>query len=98
MRRTGGSCTGPRPRVGPRRGRCSSSPSSHRAATVAVGLTKLLVQRSLTADLERHLADEALAIELSSRSADFQEFATQRKDRRAPDFEGRMTVDRGAST
>jgi 2-(1,2-epoxy-1,2-dihydrophenyl)acetyl-CoA isomerase len=59
------------------------------AATVAVGLTKLLVQRSLTVDLERHLADEALAIELSSRSADFQEAASARKDRRAPDFDGR---------
>lgn len=59
------------------------------AATVAVGLTKLLVHRSLTVDLERHLADEALAIELSSRSSDFQEFARARKDRREPDFEGR---------
>jgi 2-(1,2-epoxy-1,2-dihydrophenyl)acetyl-CoA isomerase len=59
------------------------------AATVAVGLTKLLVQRSLTADLERQLADEALAIELSSRSADFQEYARARQERREPDFEGR---------
>ena len=59
------------------------------AATVAVGLTKLLVQRSLTVDLERHLADEALAIELTSRSADFQEYARARKDRRDPNFEGR---------
>ncbi len=59
------------------------------AATVAVGLTKLLVQRSLTVDLERHLADEALAIELSSRSTDFQEFARARRDRREPDFDGR---------
>ncbi len=59
------------------------------AATVAVGLTKLLIQRSLTVDLERHLADEALAIELSSRSTDFQEFARARKDRREPDFDGR---------
>jgi 2-(1,2-epoxy-1,2-dihydrophenyl)acetyl-CoA isomerase len=59
------------------------------AATVAVGLTKLLVQRSLTVDLERHLADEALAMELSSRSSDFQEFARARRDGRAPDFEGR---------
>jgi 2-(1,2-epoxy-1,2-dihydrophenyl)acetyl-CoA isomerase len=59
------------------------------AATVAVGLTKLLVQRSLTVDLERHLADEALAMELSSRSIDFQEFARARRDRREPDFEGR---------
>ncbi len=60
-----------------------------RAATVAVGLTKLLVQRSLTVDLERHLADEALAIELSSRSGDFQEHTRARRDRRAPDFDGR---------
>jgi 2-(1,2-epoxy-1,2-dihydrophenyl)acetyl-CoA isomerase len=59
------------------------------AATVAVGLTKLLVQRSLTVDLERHLADEALAIELTSRSGDFQEYARARKDRRDPNFEGR---------
>jgi 2-(1,2-epoxy-1,2-dihydrophenyl)acetyl-CoA isomerase len=56
---------------------------------VAVGLTKLLVQRSLTVDLERHLADESLAVELTSRSADFQEFARARKDHREPDFEGR---------
>ena len=60
-----------------------------RAATVAVGLTKLLVQRSVTVDLGRHLADEALAIELSSRSGDFQEHARARRDGRAPDFEGR---------
>jgi 2-(1,2-epoxy-1,2-dihydrophenyl)acetyl-CoA isomerase len=59
------------------------------AATVAVGLTKLLVQRSLTVDLERHLADEALAMELSSRSTDFQEFARARRDHREPDFDGR---------
>jgi 2-(1,2-epoxy-1,2-dihydrophenyl)acetyl-CoA isomerase len=60
-----------------------------RAATVAVGLTKLLVQRSLTVDLDRHLADEALAIELSSRSEDFQEFTRARRDKRDPGFEGR---------
>jgi 2-(1,2-epoxy-1,2-dihydrophenyl)acetyl-CoA isomerase len=59
------------------------------AATVAVGLTKLLVQRSLTVDLERHLADEALAIELSSRSEDFQESARARREKREPGFEGR---------
>jgi 2-(1,2-epoxy-1,2-dihydrophenyl)acetyl-CoA isomerase len=59
------------------------------SATVAVGLTKLLVQRSLTVDLERHLADEALAIELTSRSEDFQEFARSRREKRDPRFEGR---------
>jgi 2-(1,2-epoxy-1,2-dihydrophenyl)acetyl-CoA isomerase len=59
------------------------------AATVAVGLAKLLVQRSLTVDLERHLADEALAIELSSRSDDFKEPGRARREGRAPDFRGR---------
>lgn len=60
-----------------------------RAATVAVGLTKLLVQRSLTVELERHLADEALAMELSSRSEDFHENARARREKRAPEFRGR---------
>jgi 2-(1,2-epoxy-1,2-dihydrophenyl)acetyl-CoA isomerase len=59
------------------------------AATVAVGLAKLLVHRSLTVDLERHLADEALAIELSSRSEDFKEHGRARGERRDPDFQGR---------
>jgi 2-(1,2-epoxy-1,2-dihydrophenyl)acetyl-CoA isomerase len=59
------------------------------AATVAVGLTKLLVHRGLTVDLERHLADEALAIELASRSDDFHEYAQSRRDRRDPEFRGR---------
>jgi 2-(1,2-epoxy-1,2-dihydrophenyl)acetyl-CoA isomerase len=59
------------------------------AATVAVGLTKLLIHRGLGVDLERHLADEALAIELSSRSEDFHEHARARRDKRDPKFEGR---------
>jgi 2-(1,2-epoxy-1,2-dihydrophenyl)acetyl-CoA isomerase len=59
------------------------------AATVAVGLAKLLVHRSLTVDLERHLADEALAIELSSRSDDFKEPGRARREGRVPDFRGR---------
>jgi hypothetical protein len=33
--------------------------------------------------------DEGLAIELASRSEDFQEFARARKDRRDPSFKGR---------
>ncbi len=85
---------GPGPPGGRRESRSPWSPKQlvtelAGAATVAVGLTKLLVQRSLTVDLERHLADEALAMELSSRSSDFQEFARARRDRREPDFEGR---------
>jgi 2-(1,2-epoxy-1,2-dihydrophenyl)acetyl-CoA isomerase len=59
------------------------------AATVAVGLTKLLIHRGLAVDLERHLADEALAIEVSSRSEDFHEHAHSRRERRDPKFEGR---------
>jgi len=59
------------------------------AATVAVGLSKLLIHRGLGADLERHLADEALAIELASRSEDFHEYARARQERRDPNFEGR---------
>jgi len=59
------------------------------AATVAVGLTKLLVHRSLTVDLERHLADEALAIELSSRTGDFQNRAQNVRERNDPGFRGR---------
>jgi 2-(1,2-epoxy-1,2-dihydrophenyl)acetyl-CoA isomerase len=59
------------------------------AATVAVGLSKLLIHRGLGVDLERHLADEALAIELSSRSDDFHEHARARRDKRDPKFQGR---------
>lgn len=59
------------------------------APTVAVGLSKLLIHRGLTVDLERHLADEALAIELASRSDDFHEYAESRRDRRDSEFRGR---------
>ncbi len=59
------------------------------AATVAVGLSKLLIHRSLTVDLNRHLEDEGLAIELSSRSEDFHESSRARRDKRDPDFTGR---------
>ncbi len=59
------------------------------AATVAVGLAKLLIHRSLTVDLERHLADEGLAIELASRSDDFKEAGRARRDKRPPDLQGR---------
>ncbi len=59
------------------------------AATVAVGLSKLLIHRGLSVDLARHLADEALAIELSSRSDDFHEHARARREKRDPKFEGR---------
>lgn len=59
------------------------------APTVALGLTKLLINRGLDTDLPRHLADEAFAIELSSRSEDFTEASRAKRDKRAPDFRGR---------
>jgi 2-(1,2-epoxy-1,2-dihydrophenyl)acetyl-CoA isomerase len=59
------------------------------AATVAVGLAKLLVHRGLTVDLEHQLADEAMALELSSRSEDFKNRAKNMRERNDPDFQGR---------
>lgn len=59
------------------------------AATVAVGLAKLLVHRGLTSNLDHHLADEGFAMELSSRSADFAEYSRASRDKRPPDFHGR---------
>jgi len=59
------------------------------APTVAVGLTKLLIHRGLTADVDRHLADESFAMEVSSRSDDFKEYGRAARERRGPDFTGR---------
>jgi len=44
------------------------------APTVAVGVTKLLLHRALPSDLNSHLADEASAMEVASRSEDFREY------------------------
>jgi 2-(1,2-epoxy-1,2-dihydrophenyl)acetyl-CoA isomerase len=59
-----------------------------RSATVAVGLAKSLIHRSLTADLEHHLADEGFAMELSSRSDDFKEAGRAGREKRPPEFTG----------
>jgi 2-(1,2-epoxy-1,2-dihydrophenyl)acetyl-CoA isomerase len=59
------------------------------APTVAIGLTKLLIHRGLTADLARHLDDESWAMEVSSRSEDFKERGRAAADKRDPDFRGR---------
>ena len=59
------------------------------SATVAVGLAKTLIHRSSGRSLEAHLGDEAFAMELSSRSADFREWAESRQQGRPPDFTGR---------
>jgi 2-(1,2-epoxy-1,2-dihydrophenyl)acetyl-CoA isomerase len=57
--------------------------------TVALGLTKWLLRSGQATPLEAHLQDEALALELSSRSDDFREGLSAFKERREPDFRGR---------
>jgi 2-(1,2-epoxy-1,2-dihydrophenyl)acetyl-CoA isomerase len=57
--------------------------------TVAIGLTKTLLNAGAEQDLRRQLTDEAFAMELSSRSPDFREGMTAFMERRAPSFEGR---------
>ena len=59
------------------------------SATVAVGLAKALIHRGSGRSLEAHLGDEAFAMELSSRSGDFREWAESRQEGRPPDFTGR---------
>ena len=59
------------------------------APTVALGLTKLIMHRGLTVDVDRHLADEAWAMETSSRSDDFKESRRAAAEQRDPKFEGR---------
>ena len=57
--------------------------------TVALGLTKLIMHRGLTTDIDRHLHDEAWAMEMSSRSEDFKEYGEAAREKRDPNFEGR---------
>ncbi len=59
------------------------------APTVALGLTKWLLHSGNGLDLDRHLQNEALALELSSRSDDFKEGLAAFRDKREPHFEGR---------
>ncbi|CAO5177501.1 2-(1,2-epoxy-1,2-dihydrophenyl)acetyl-CoA isomerase [Frankia sp. AiPs1] len=60
-----------------------------RAPTVAVGLTKRLLNRGLELGLAEALQDEAFALELASRTADFKEGLVAFRERRSPDFGGR---------
>ncbi|HEX6422128.1 MAG TPA: enoyl-CoA hydratase-related protein [Acidimicrobiales bacterium] len=64
-------------------GRLASGP------TVALGLTKWLLASGQSATLDAHLQDEALALELSSRSEDFREGLAAFADKRDPRFRGR---------
>jgi 2-(1,2-epoxy-1,2-dihydrophenyl)acetyl-CoA isomerase len=58
------------------------------AATIALGQTKKLLHRSMSAELETQLSDEGWAMELSSRSIDFKENITARREKRTPQFKG----------
>jgi 2-(1,2-epoxy-1,2-dihydrophenyl)acetyl-CoA isomerase len=57
--------------------------------TVALGLTKWLVHRGTAKAFDEHLADEAFAMELSSRADDFKEGITAMVEKRDPRFSGR---------
>ncbi|MDX1873856.1 enoyl-CoA hydratase-related protein [Mycolicibacterium sp. 120266] len=59
------------------------------APTVALGLTKWLLHTSNGLDLDRQLHNEALALELSSRSEDFREGLAAFKAKRDAEFTGR---------
>jgi len=57
--------------------------------TVSLGLTKWLMLVGQTTSLDDHLHNEALAMELSSRSEDFREGLKAFSERRSPEFRGR---------
>jgi 2-(1,2-epoxy-1,2-dihydrophenyl)acetyl-CoA isomerase len=59
------------------------------AATVAVGLTKRCVNEALDGDATEAMARESMALELSSRTADFREGLSAFREHRDPRFEGR---------
>ena len=59
------------------------------SATVAVGLTKRCLQGALDGGVAEAMADESLALELSSRTADFREGLLAFKQHRDARFEGR---------
>lgn len=59
------------------------------SASVAVGLTKRAIHRSLETGLSEAMEHEAVALELSSRTRDFREGLAAFTERRDPRFEGR---------
>lgn len=59
------------------------------AATVAFGLTKRCIHRSLEGSLKDAMEAEANALELTSRTRDFKEGLAAFRETRSPDFEGR---------
>ena len=59
------------------------------SATVAVGLTKRCIHTALDGGIVDAMADEALMLEMSSRTADFREGLLAFSERRPARFEGR---------
>ena len=57
--------------------------------TVALGLTKWLLHQGHSASLGDQLANEAFALELSSRTDDFREGIAAFREKRSPEFRGR---------
>jgi 2-(1,2-epoxy-1,2-dihydrophenyl)acetyl-CoA isomerase len=58
------------------------------SATVAVGLTKRCINRSMETGLTQAMEAEAFALELASRTADFKEGLAVFTERRSPRFAG----------
>ena len=59
------------------------------SATVAIGLTKRCLHTALDGGIVDAMADEALTLELSSRTSDFREGLRAFTERRDPRYEGR---------
>ena len=59
------------------------------SATVALGLTKRCIHSAMESGLVHAMADEALALELAARTADFREGLAAFGERRDTNFEGR---------
>jgi 2-(1,2-epoxy-1,2-dihydrophenyl)acetyl-CoA isomerase len=57
--------------------------------TVALGLTKALINSAAEASLQTQLAEEAMALEVASRSSDFREGLSAFVAKRPPSFTGR---------
>jgi 2-(1,2-epoxy-1,2-dihydrophenyl)acetyl-CoA isomerase len=56
--------------------------------TVSLGLSKWLLHTGGVSDLGTALSNEALALEISSRSKDFKEGLAAFREKRQPDFRG----------